>query len=254
MSIHSLPAKRSTFLLLRLIPSVALLALLAGLIGLAWFPGIYFDLSGVGKRVLVLTAVVLVIGPGLSTLVYRPGKRGLYMDLTLIFVVELLAFAYFGNMLYQRQPQTLVFAIDRFQIVEAGDIADYPYRFPELAGRTLYEPRLVSAQFPEVQSERAVLKRQILREGHPDIDIRPDHWYPYDQAIPAVLEVARPLAELRRRSEDHAKAVDRWLEGQTGASRDYVFLPMAGTARDATAVLGAGDGQLLDILDLDPWE
>ncbi len=254
MSIYSLPANRGAFLSLRLALSAVLLALFLGLVRLAWYPGLYFQLGGVGKLVLILIAVVLVAGPALSTLVYRPGKRGLKMDLVIIFIVELVAIAYFGNMLLERRPQNLVFAIDRLQVVEARRIADFPYRYEELAGRPFFEPRLVNARFPDDQAERAALKQGILLQGEPDIDVRPDHWYPYDDAVPAVLAAARPLAELRQRGEEYAEAVDRWLSWHAGGPGDYVFLPVAGGDRDAVAILGAAEGLPIDMLDLDPWE
>lgn len=254
MSIYSLPANRGAFLGLRLALSAVLLALFLGLVRLAWFPGLYLQLGGISRLILTLTAVILVVGPGLSTLVYRQGKRGLRMDLVIILGVELVVLAYFGSRLLERRPQHLVFAIDRFQVVETSRVADYPYRFAELAGRSFLEPRLVYARFPDDQMERAALKEGILLHGEPDIDVRPDQWYPYDDAVPAVLAAARPLAELQIRGDEYAQAVDRWLSWHSGGPGDYVFLPVAGENQDAVAVLSGAEGHLIDMLDLDPWE
>jgi hypothetical protein len=254
MSFYSLPAKRYAFLGHRLALSAVLLALFLGLLRLAWYPDLYFQLGGVGKQVAVLVAVVLVIGSGLSTLVFKPGKRGLHKDLAIILVVELAAFAWFGYQLFETRPRHLVFAIDRFQVVEASGVADFPYRFEELAAPQLVGPRLVVAGFPDDQVERAALKKAIFFEGAPDIDVRPDQWYPYVDANPAVLSAARPLAELRERGTEYAESVDRWLERHSGEAGDYVFLPVAGSKGDATAILSASQGTVLDMIDLDPWE
>jgi len=254
MSIYSLPANRGAFLGHRLALSAVLLALFLGLVRFAWYPGLYFQLAGVGKQILILTSIVLVVGTGLSTLVYKVGKRGLRTDLAIILIVELAAIAYIGHRLFDLRPQHLVFVIDRFQVVETNRVADYPYRFEELADRQLAGPRLVIARFPGDPAERAAMKRAIFFEGASDIDVRPDQWYPYDDANPDVLSAARPLAELRQRGEAHAEAVDRWLSRHSGDVGDYTFVPVAGVRQDATAILTVAEGQFLDMLDLDPWE
>lgn len=202
MSIYSLPLRRDAILALRLALSAVLLALFLGLVRLAWYPGLYFQLGGVGRQILILTAVILVIGPGLSTLVYKPGKRGL-----------------------KNRPHC-----------------------------HFLEPRLVNARFPDDQAERAALKEGILLHGEADIDIRPDHWYPYVDAIPAVLAAARPLAELSERGAEYSEAVDRWLSWHSGGPSDYLFLPVAGAKQDGVAVLSAAEGHLIDMLDLYPSE
>jgi len=254
MSIYSLPANRGAFLWHRFALSAVVLALFLGLVRFAWYPGLYFQLGGVGKLVGVLIVVILLVGPGLSTLVYKPGKRGLKMDLVIIFIVEMLALAYFGNELFERRPQYLVFAIDRLQVVEANRVADLPYRFEELRSGHPSGPQLVNAKVPEDPAERAALSQGILLQGEPDIDVRPDHWYPYDEAIPTVLLATRPLADLRQLSGAHAEVVDHWLSQRTGESGDYVFLPVAGRHQDAAAVLSRSDGYPVDMLDLDPWD
>lgn len=254
MSSFSLPETRWKFLGLRLALSVVMLALFLGLVRLAWYPGLYFQLSGIGKQVVILTGTALAIGPGLSTLVYRRGKRRLMMDLIVLLAVELIAIGYMGSLLLERRPQHLVFAIDRFQIVAANRIADYPYRFDDLASRPLFEPKLVNARFPDDHEELAAVRWGVLFNGDPDIDVRPDHWYPYEEAIPAVLSAARPLVEFSRRGEAQAAATTRWLNRQSADIDGYVFLPVMGRARDGTVVLEKGVGYPLAMLDVDPWE
>lgn len=79
---------RIQLLLIRLSASLLALLLLFIFVRVVWFPDGYFALSGVGKLLLVLLAVNLVLGPGLSTLVYKPGKPGLRFDLVLLACVE----------------------------------------------------------------------------------------------------------------------------------------------------------------------
>ena len=254
MKTLSLPSNRWKFVGPRLALSVVLLALFIAVVRIAWYPGLYWQLAGVSRQLLILAGVVLVIGVGLSTLVYRPGKRGMTIDLIVILVVEVAAVVYVGSLLYERRPLYLVFASDRLQIVEAERLVDRPFRFPELERTQLVGPRYVAARFPDDQAERAAVRWGIFFDGDSDIDVRPDHWYPYESAVPSVLAVAGSLAQFRNRGVQQQRAVDRWLGARGEDGGDYLVLPVTGKSRDATAVLDAQTGYPLTMLDVDPWE
>jgi len=249
----SLPEKRRHFVGPRLALSVVLLALFFGVIGLAWYPGLHWQMAGVSKQLLTLVAAVLVIGAGLSTLVYRPGKRGLTIDLVVILLVELAAIVYVGSLLYERRPQYLLFVIDRLQVVGADQVTDHPYRFMELDTSQLVGPILASARFPDNPAERADLKRAIFFDGQPDIDVRPDHWYPWETSAPSVLAAAGSLAEFRRRGDRHEVVVDEWLRARNAKADDYLVLPVAGKISDVTALVDQNTGYPVAMLDIDPW-
>ena len=250
----SLPANRRRFVGPRLALSLAVLALLCGVVGLAWYPGLHWQMAGVSKQLLILVGAVLVIGVGLSTLVYRPGKRGMTLDLVIIVLVELAAIVYVGSLLYERRPQYLVFVIDRFQVVGADQVTDHAYRFPELDTSQLIGPILARAQFPDDPAERAAVKKGIFFDGHPDIDVRPDHWYPWQSGVPSVLAAAGSLSEFRRRGDRHEAVVDKWLSAQAADVDDYLVLPVAGKISDATALVDPATGYPVAMLNIDPWQ
>lgn len=225
-----MPGGRRAFFRFRLVASATLLALFLGVVRFAWYPEYLFELAGVKRFVLILVGVVLVIGPVLSTFVYRPGKRGLKADLILLFAAELVALLMAGVTLYDRRPQYLVFVVDRFEVVTARDVADMPFRHPELEGRPLLRARLVYAQFPDDPAERAELKDAILIRGEPEIGRRPDHWYPYADNAARVLQQAIPY----------------------GDEREPV-VPVLGRAIDGLLVLDHATAVPVRLIEQDPW-
>ena len=250
----SLPATRWHFMGPRLALSLFVLALFFGVVGLAWYPGLHWKMAGVSKQLLILVAAVLVIGAGLSTLVYRPGKRGMTMDLVVILLIELAAIVYVGSLLYERRPHYLVFVIDRFQIVGADQVTEHTFRYPELDTSQLVGPILTNARFPDDPAERADLKTGIFFDGQPDIDVRPDHWYPWESAAPSVLSAAGSLAQFRRRGDRHQAVVDAWLGARNATVDDYLVLPVVGKISDATALVDQNTGYPVAMLDIDPWQ
>ena len=64
----------------------------------------------------------MVLGPALTAYLYKPGKPGLWLDMSFIAVVQIAALVYGGSVLYQQRPQYVVFSIDRFAVLPATDI------------------------------------------------------------------------------------------------------------------------------------
>ena len=85
---------RASVFWLRLAVTASLLILLFGLLKMLWYPQAYFELFGIGKLFLTLAIAALVVGPGLTTLVFRPGKKGLFFDIVIIAVIEALMFGW----------------------------------------------------------------------------------------------------------------------------------------------------------------
>lgn len=223
------------------------------LIRLIWFPGAYFSLAGIGDLVLIMAGVNLVIGPGLTTIVYRPGKRGLVADIVVIAVLELAALGFAMHAIFQRQPVYTVFAVDRFEVVARSEVGPDEVDQPELRGKPGHAPRLVYAELPADPAEYDRLLDAVLFNGESDIDRRPAYWRPYPEGVAVVRDASRPLAELLVEGDPRAAAVDRWLTVNEARAADHAYLPVRGKAGDATMILHADIGYPVGILPVDPW-
>ena len=89
---------------------------------LLWYPGPLRPLSGIDRHLLLLFAAVLVVGPALTWLVYRTGKRTLRMDLTVVVLIQLLFLGYASMMLARLRPVYLVGMDRHIELVRAVDI------------------------------------------------------------------------------------------------------------------------------------
>ncbi|MDJ0814410.1 MAG: hypothetical protein QNJ23_11850 [Woeseiaceae bacterium] len=238
---------------LRLLASAALLLLVFGIVRLLWYPGAHFAISGAYKQFLVLAGVVIVIGPVLSALVYKPGKKGLVFDLAVLTGVELLAVVAATTLLFLRQPHFAVFAVDRFEAVAYGeaDLSSLPSGID--IRRPGHAPRLIHARMPEDPATVSRLIDETVLMGMADIDRRSEFWEPYPSGIPTIKAAARPLADLLEGSEQQRRAASDWLESGSKEVSDYIFLPLRGRASDAVIVLDADVGYPVATLVADPW-
>ena len=89
---------------------------------LVWYPAPYFQALGGQKIAMIVIVVDVIVGPLLTLIVYRPMKKGLKFDLTVIALLQVGALAYGVSVLYQGRPVYVVFVKDRFDIVTAVDI------------------------------------------------------------------------------------------------------------------------------------
>ena len=238
---------------IRLAASAALLLLVFTLVRLLWYPGAYFTISGVSRQLWVLVGVVIVVGPVLSTFVYKPGKKSLVMDLGILAVVELAVLVAATALIFQGRPYFAVFAVDRFEAVAVQETSGSPVPQDLLVGQPGQKQRLVYAELPEDPEKMSALIDETVFQGMADIDRRPEFWKPYSSGIATIKAAALPLEALLSGDESRAAAVNTWLASYGGGAHEYTYLPLRGKAGDAVIILSAGTALPVATLAIDPW-
>lgn len=234
------------------------LSILVGLAAAAvifgvWYPPPFSRAAGGDKLILVLLGVDLALGPLLTLLVYKHGKRGMRFDLTVITALQLSALVYGVSVVAGSRPAFIVGAIDRFVIVPADALEDEDLaeaKQPEYRHRSWTGPRIVNALRPENRSERSDLLFSGI-DGK-DIEKFPKYYVDYATHTAPLLERSRPLDALRQRPAA-AAIVDDWLRRHGRQASDITWLPLVGRGRDFAVLLSHANGSILDILPVEPW-
>jgi hypothetical protein len=104
------------------IPSSLILLILIATIYLLWYPYPLLQFAGKTKFALSLVVIAGLIGPAMTFLVYKKGKRGLLIDLGVILIIQMAALAWGSMALYQARPFFMVFAVDRFEIFSSHEV------------------------------------------------------------------------------------------------------------------------------------
>ena len=128
--------------------SASVVGVVLAAVFLLWYPGPSFEISGARIPVFVLIGVDLVLGPLLTLIVYKEGKRGLKFDLTFIASVQLVALLYGAGTLHAERPTYLVFAIDRISLVSHKHIDYSSIQYDELRQKSFGELLNVFARPP----------------------------------------------------------------------------------------------------------
>ena len=200
-----------------------------------YYPQPYFEPAGAGKLVLILLGVDVILGPLLTLVVFKSGKKSLKFDLSIIAVVQMAALIYGLHVMWVARPVFVVAAAERFVIVYANQISDKNYESAKIFNSVpLFGPKLVGARVPVDSSERTALLESALRGC--DIECYPKYFVPYD------AEFAKEFVGFSLSSNK--------LKGVTGPR--FWFVPLRGRQNDFALELRA-DGEPLQAHNVNPW-
>jgi hypothetical protein len=213
-----------------------------------WYPAPLDKLTGVGSIFLILLVVDIIIGPLLTLVVAKEGKKSLKYDFLVIVSLQLIAFAYGVKVVADGRPVWLVFNIDRVDVIQAYQI-DYSHAesiAPEYKSGSLVGPQWVAALPPGNITAREELMFSSLMGGS-DIQHRPDLYISIATAAPDIVKHARPITDLYRlNSDEHVnKALSEWPKADA-------FLPIQGKNGWMVVLVHKDVGHIFGIADLKP--
>ena len=234
--------------------SFVVLGLVIGLVVWRWYPPALFEMAKAGPLLSILVSVDLILGPALTAIVYRSGKKGLTFDLTFIAVVQLAALCYGLFTLATSRPVYLVATSDRFQLVFANEleITDPSKVPPAYRDPPWFGPTLVAAPLPADPKER--LEAMIAAMTGARIEQQPARYAPYPAKNGEPMRAAIPAEtaiEVAPRPQQ-AALLAAFSRYRSGAKR-LAMLPLQSTRGNATVVLDAVDGRILGFAPIDPW-
>lgn len=226
---------------------ISLIVLL--LIFQVWYPAPLHAALGVTHIFLLLLIVDVVVGPILTLLVFKVGKKTLVFDLAIICLLQLSALGYGIWVVAEGRPAWLVFNVDRFDLVQAIDIdaryldkADTKY-----SSAPWFGPQWVAADRPVDKAQRQTIMLEAVIWGS-DIAQRPNLYSPIDQFAGDISNRAQSLERLNNFNENEVviNTLKRWPAAAA-------WLPLKARVRPMVVLLGKNRSEVIAIVDLNPW-
>lgn len=214
-------------------------AALAAMLGV-WYGPTLFRAMGGATLALIVIGVNLVIGPALTLVVFRSGKRGLTFDLATIALLQTAALLYGCYVVSLARPAFIVFVKDQFQVATVAELepeqlaeARYPqYRSPPWSG-----PVLVYGEWPKSVEEQQML----MFAGLVGVDLQhfPKYYAPYEQGRDQILAKAQPLPGVHKTDPEAAKAIDSWIARSGVDTQNLRYLPLRGRSAWVAVLIDA---------------
>jgi hypothetical protein len=229
--------------------SIAVAAAVLALMLSLWYPGPLFRASGGNDLLFILVGVDVVVGPLITLIIFRSGKRGLKFDLAAIGTLQIAALIYGLHAVYVARPAFIVFVGNQFQTVSAVDLDPEELakaRYPEFRQVPLGGPLLAFADLPTDPKE--VRHYAILGLMGHDLQKFPRFFAPYAQRSAEVLAGALPLERMRKVEPQAAKVVDAWLAQSGTKEADVRYVPLRARRAWLAALIDARTAQPITML------
>jgi hypothetical protein len=214
-----------------------------------WYPEPLDKAIGVTEIFLILLAVDIIIGPLLTLVVYKPGKPGLKLDLSIIALLQIAALIYGMSTVFAGRPVFIVYNQDRFDIVRPIEIDATSAKKAELANNesakiSWFRPRWIGAVAPTDRKRAEEIMFSAL-DGGADWPQLPELYVPLEQVKQQMLKRAKPLAELRKLDKNNIL-----LE----IKDDHIkWLPLRSKTQDMSVLIDGDTAEIIKVVNINPW-
>lgn len=235
---------------IHLVISALLASVVLLLMFFVWYPDGYFEFLGGGKIFYMIMAVDVSLGPLLTFVVYKVGKKTLKFDLAVIGVLQFAALFYGVSVMFAARPVFNVFEKDLFKVTLAAELSEKDLltaKRPEWQHLSLSGPVLVAALAPTDPKDKEEITFAAV--GGKDWNAFPRLYVDYKSQREVVLKQAKPLAVLRKKSLLNASAIDAFIAKQNLAESAFVYLPIVYAGTSMSAVLNASNAKFIRIID-----
>lgn len=222
------------------------------LVFLVWYPAPLQLAAGVTVIFLIILGVDVTLGPFLTLVLANPRKKRalLALDLSIIIVVQLIAFGYGIYTVATGRPAWLVLTGDSFDLVTAADLsADKPEQvLPEFRQPSWLGPQFAYVPIPDDPKERSDRINEFLDTGM-DLFQLPWLYRPFAEGAATVTAKAQTLDTLNLFNPP--ESVQTILADNPQADG---WLPLRSRKDHSVVVLvKKAEGRVVKIVDLKPW-
>lgn len=249
---HRAPLSRWKASAIHLLLSACIAGAIVALMLLVWYPWPLFEVAGGSGLIMILVGVDVVLGPLITLVIFKAGKKGLEFDLAVIAFLQLAALAYGVHAVHAVRPVYMVYTIDRFNLVAAIDLepVDLAAAKREEFRRLPFDgPKYIAALQPQDPAERQKIFESAL--AGKDLHLFAQQYVPYAGEAQNALRRARDVGVLTQREGSGELA--KYLESSGRSKESVKFLPLRARTQDAAVLLDAKTGEPLKIVVVDPW-
>lgn len=219
-----------------------------------WYPHAYFKLMGGNILIYLIAGVDVFMGPLLTMVVFKTGKKSLKFDLVFIAVLQLAAMSYGLYVMFEARPIFTVFNQNAFYVASVVDI--YPKELQkgkkkEWKTASIIGPRLVATIAPSKNDKTEAMFYEI-QKGMKLTQQYPRFYDDYKNHQTEVVKAGKSLNELMILRAENKQRIDAFLQKIHRPINDFLYLPIYSAVSQMSAIIDAKSGTLVEIMDAKP--
>lgn len=214
-----------------------------------WYPEPFFSIDGGLHGVKLIALVDLVVGPLLTLIIYRKGKKGLAKDMSVIAFMQIICLCYGIWTLYQYRPIALVFYQGSFYSMDVSKYvrqSDALRRVKEVGGQI---PGRVIVELPTGFDEIRALRRSATAKGE-TLFAQIELYRPLDNQFDKIKLYARDLTQYLHRHPLDRMVLEQWVNKHGGKAEDYTFIPVLSRFKHSLLAFSNATGEMLGAVDI----
>lgn len=234
---------------IHLLLSIFIVATIFAIMYLLWYPKGYFTIMGGKVLVALIGGVDIFLGPLLTFVVFKSGKKSLKFDLFCIGAMQIAALTYGTYVMFEARPVFTVFNKDRFQIAAVVDIVDYELakaKSPQLRQLSVTGPKLVAIGEPDKKNKKEVIFAMMESESAYRY---PKLFNEYNAHKSEVVKAGKPLAGLAEVSSENKSVITKFISKSNRPESDFLYLPISSELANMSAIVDAKTGDFIQIVD-----
>lgn len=217
-----------------------------------WYPPPFFSSDGGWQGIRIIAGVDLVLGPLLTLIVFKPGKKGLKFDLTVIGLTQLAALGWGIWAVHFERPIAAVYAEGAYHSVTANDLKNqglFGDKLKRFGDRT---PVWIFSNLPEGPDQMQEVRKQALQLG------RPLHWFtdyysPVNKlAIERINKYPFNMDAWLKDKPKELSAYKKFLAGHKDLQGKLIFIPWHARYGRSFIAIRTDTLEYIDSLDITP--
>jgi len=246
---------RSKTSLIHFFFSIIVIAVFSTIVWFIWYPKLLLIIEGGHYIMSIIFVVIMTLGPVLTLILYKPGKKGLWFDLYAIAILQSSAFVYSTYIVFQERPQYVVFNSDRFTLVQAADIDLLKLFDNSLTNSTFDHPKLIYSELPSAKEEKDKIMWSSVSGGK-DLYQLPQYYQPLLRNInklqnnPSLLSYTNVISTYPTLADEIQNFSQKY---KINDMKSLLFYPLEGKKYDGIIVLATNKKVYWKIFLKDPW-
>ena len=240
---------RKQAFLTHLTVSLCIFIVISYLIVFRWFPEFYFYLDGGIRAIATLFFVDVILGPGLTLLVFKPGKKLLKFDMSVILLLQFSALFWGVSSIYAERSGAAIFYYGKFACVSQADTHDM--KMNEIIVGPSDQQRLAFLQRPDTLDDFFSFSKEAFDHQSSEIYYYGEKIVPLDGRVMERLQNYRlNLLALAAENEVAAKNVEDYY-ARHAADIEYInLIPLSCRYGSAIAVYDARELKITDLIEV----
>ena len=214
-----------------------------------WYPAPMLMAIGGHEIFLLVVGIDVVLGPLLTLVVFKSGKKTLKFDLAVIALLQIAALVYGVSTLLEARPAYVAALGDKFQVIQATEVTDANLAKAKTS-LPWWGPRWVGTKAPtgryDIDAVNDVTAVGGGRGHFPQIHV------PYDSMAKELIQRAQPIAALKKINSAQAAEIDAWLAKHGYTEQTAKFQPIKISASEFVVMIDAKTAAVIGIAPFKP--